>query len=221
MSAFAGVGRLARLALRRDRIQLPLWLAGLPVAHIGTALSVLGLYPDAADRVDLARSSAKSAVALGFNGLVSGTSEGAIVMSQTFLPFAVGAALMSTFAVVRHTRQNEQTGRAELVGASGVGRHAQTTAALVLGGFAAAAFGLFPGHATAVSWSAFACCLLLGQVGDLLGLPAAIRDLSRFTHLPAAPVEAVMPGPLLVLLSVAAALTALGLGAFRRRDLGS
>lgn len=131
MTTFTGVGRLTRLALRRDRIQLPLWLVGLTVTHMASAASVIGLYPDAADRVDLARSSARSAVALGFNGLISGTSEGAIVMSQTFMPFAVGAALMSTFAVVRHTRQNEQTGRAELLGASVVGRHALTTAALV------------------------------------------------------------------------------------------
>ena len=131
MSALAGVGRLARLALRRDRVQLPLWLLGLTFAHVASGLSTLELYSDAAERADLARSSARSGVALAFNGLVSGTSEGAVVMSQTFLLVAVGAALMSTFAVVRHTRQNEQAGRAELVGASPVGRHAQTIAALV------------------------------------------------------------------------------------------
>src|SRR5205823_1510149 len=45
---------------------------------------------------------------------------------------AVLAALMSTFAVVRHTRQSEETGRAELIGAGVVGRHAGLTAALIV-----------------------------------------------------------------------------------------
>src|SRR5439155_7258367 len=42
------------------------------------------------------------------------------------------AGLMSTFAVVRHTRQNEETGRAEMIGAGSVGRHALLTAALAV-----------------------------------------------------------------------------------------
>ena len=38
---------------------------------------------------------------------------------------------MSVQAVVRHTRQNEETGRAELVRAAVVGRYAALAAALV------------------------------------------------------------------------------------------
>ena len=52
-------------------------------------------------------------------------------------------------------------------------------------------------HVTAVSWGAFAFCLLLGQLGELLNVPDAIRDLSPLHHLPAAPVENVTPGPIL------------------------
>jgi ABC-2 type transport system permease protein len=97
----------------------------------------------------------------------------------------------------------------------------QAPAALVLGGLTVAAFGLLPRHVTAVSWGAFAFCLLVGQVGELLNLPDAVRVLSPFTHLPAAPVEDVTPGPILALSAVAAALTALGAAAFRRRDVGN
>lgn len=43
---------------------------------------------------------------------------------------AIFVALMSIFVVVRHTRLEEETGRAELVRSSRVGRHATTTAAL-------------------------------------------------------------------------------------------
>ena len=132
MTAFTGTGRLVRLALRRDRIQLSLWLIGLTLVQAVTISSIIGLYPDDSDRVALAISSARSPVSLMFNGLVSGASMGATVVTQGFLTVAIGAALMSTLAVVRHTRQNEETGRAEMIGAGIVGRHASLTAALLV-----------------------------------------------------------------------------------------
>jgi ABC-2 type transport system permease protein len=132
MTAFTGTGRLVRLALRRDRIQLSLWLIGLTLVQAFTISSIVGLYPDDSDRVALAISSARSPVSLMFNGLVSGASMGATVVTQGFLTVAIGAALMSTLAVVRHTRQNEETGRAEMIGAGIVGRHASLTAALLV-----------------------------------------------------------------------------------------
>ncbi len=132
MTAFTGTGRLVRLAIRRDRIQLPLWLIGLTLVQAVTISSIVGLYPEDSDRVALAISSARSPVSLMFNGLVSGASMGATVVAQGFLTVAVGAALMSTLAVVRHTRQNEETGRAEMIGAGIVGRHASLTAALLV-----------------------------------------------------------------------------------------
>jgi ABC-2 type transport system permease protein len=132
MTAFTGTGRLVRLALRRDRVQLPLWLIGLMLVQAVTISSIIGLYPDDRDRVALAMSSARSPVSLMFNGLVSGPSMGATVVTQGFLTVAIGAALMSALAVVRHTRQNEETGRAEMIGAGIVGRHASLTAALLV-----------------------------------------------------------------------------------------
>ena len=50
-------------------------------------------------------------------------------------------ALMTTFMVVRHTRQNEETGRAEMVGAGAVGRYAMVAAALCLAVLADVVFG--------------------------------------------------------------------------------
>src|SRR5699024_332933 len=44
----------------------------------------------------------------------------------------IGAALMSILTISRHTRVEEQSGRAELVRAGVVGRHAQLSAALLL-----------------------------------------------------------------------------------------
>ena len=43
-------------------------------------------------------------------------------MSRGYVTLAILAAVMSALTVVRHTRQNEETGRAELLGAGVVGR---------------------------------------------------------------------------------------------------
>ena len=70
--------------------------------------------------------------ALRIFGVVSGVSVGSAFMTRGYLLLAVLAALMSALAVVRHTRQNEETGRAEMVGAAVVGRHAGLAAALIV-----------------------------------------------------------------------------------------
>jgi ABC-2 type transport system permease protein len=54
----------------------------------------------------------------------------------------------------------------------------------------------------------------------LLDFPQWMRNLSPFEHVPQLGTE-VTAAPLVALLAIAAALLAIGLGAFRRRDLQS
>ncbi|REE72371.1 ABC-2 type transport system permease protein [Rhodococcus wratislaviensis] len=139
---YAGTVRLVRLALRRDRIQLPVWLLALAVLQAFSASSVLGLYPTVPDLRSFAMATAASPVALATNGLVSGYSAGAVLACQIVMPMSLAACLMTTLLVVRHTRQNEETGRAELVEAAVVGRKALLTAALAVAVGANLALGL-------------------------------------------------------------------------------
>ncbi|SCG47493.1 ABC-2 type transport system permease protein [Micromonospora echinaurantiaca] len=132
MSALTGTGALARLVLRRDRVRLAIWVLGAPLLGYAPAESVVGIYPDESARVGYATTSASSLVARAFNGPIAGTDLGAVVVAETYVTLALIFALLSTFAVVRHTRQNEETGRAELLGASVVGRYALLTAALLV-----------------------------------------------------------------------------------------
>lgn len=132
MTAFIGTFTLARLALRRDRIKLLGWILGLPAVTAASAASVVALYDTEPARVAYATTTAASVVARAFNGPASGAGIGAIVVAETLATVAVLAALLSTFTVVRHTRQNEETGRAELLGSAVVGRHAGLTAALAV-----------------------------------------------------------------------------------------
>ncbi|MFC9766681.1 ABC transporter permease [Rhodococcus jostii] len=139
---YAGTARLVRLALRRDRIQLAVWLLALAALQAFSASSVLGLYPTEPDLRSFAMATAASPVALATNGLVSGYSAGAVLACQIVMPLSLAAGLMTTLLVVRHTRQNEETGRAELVEAAVVGRKALLTAALVVAVGANLALGL-------------------------------------------------------------------------------
>ena len=131
-SQLTGTVRLLRLAVRRDRILLPVWILSLGVLLLASVASIVGLYATEAERVQYAVAVAPSVVARAFEGPIFGTSLGAILMTETFGMFAVLVAIMSLQAVVRHTRLEEETGRAELVGSAVVGRHAPLTAALLL-----------------------------------------------------------------------------------------
>jgi ABC-2 type transport system permease protein len=130
MSAFTGTGRLLRLALRRDRILLPVWVVVLVGLLAGIASTLTALYASEAERAAAAAFTAATAAARIFDGPASGTSIGAMTMVEAYGILAILTALMSAQAVVRHTRQDEETGRAELLGAGVVGHYARLTAAL-------------------------------------------------------------------------------------------
>jgi ABC-2 type transport system permease protein len=132
MSAYAGTGRLIRLAVRRDRVQLPIWIIGSAAMLAAGVASVADEFPSEAERVTALQGAGGSPAVLLMRGTPVGTDLGALVNFRNFAFMLVLAALMSTFAMVRHTRQNEETGRAEMIGAGGVGRHAGLTAALTV-----------------------------------------------------------------------------------------
>jgi ABC-2 type transport system permease protein len=132
MTAFTGTARLTRLALRRDRVQLPIWLLSGIALLAATVSSTNQRYPSEADRISVLRTAADSPTLLVFRAAPTGSSTGTMMMFQILTSLAVLAGLMSTLAVVRHTRQNEETGRTELLGATVVGRHAVLTAALLV-----------------------------------------------------------------------------------------
>jgi ABC-2 type transport system permease protein len=65
-------------------------------------------------------------------GLPTGGELGHLLMLRTFTMMAIIIALINTFTVIRHTRQNEELGRFELVGSAAVGRYAGLTAVLIV-----------------------------------------------------------------------------------------
>lgn len=131
MNSLTGTLRLTRLALRRDRVSVPTWILGLGMFVAATTAM---LVDSLAVRADLVRETQIVATNAGMRmlGLTSGPSVGGYMLHRDYVTLAVLAALMSTFAVVRHTRQNEELVRSELIGATVVGRHASLAAAVVV-----------------------------------------------------------------------------------------
>ncbi|WP_144784200.1 ABC transporter permease [Microbacterium sp. BH-3-3-3] len=118
----SGIGPLLRARLRRDVVQLTLWIVGTLALAAAAVAGVRGQFPTVEDRQGLLAAAIANPVILLFRGLPSGSDEASFA---TFLiaPFLMLlAALMSTLLAVRHTRGDEETGRAELIAATPAGR---------------------------------------------------------------------------------------------------
>ena len=141
-SDFAGTLRLLRLYLRRDRIVAPLWilLLSLPLASVYVG-SIGSVYPTAADRAKFAASITASPAQRAFYGQIYNSSLGAVGIWKAGM-FHTLIAIAVILTVIRHTRAEEESGRAELVDSAAIGRRASLTAALLLAFGASIATGL-------------------------------------------------------------------------------
>lgn len=131
-SVFSGTGGMLRLYLRRDRIVLPLWvlLLSVPLATVYIG-SIEKVYPDQAARAAFAASIMASPAQRALYGQVYNDSLGAVgIWKAGMFHLLIGVAVILT--VIRHTRADEETGRAELIDSTAVGRYASLTAALLL-----------------------------------------------------------------------------------------
>lgn len=130
----AGLGIMIRFILRRDRIKLPAWIIGhgLYVVYITAAFPQI-----AQTQRDLAGVTTLLTQPVGrmFTGPGIGLEDPTYerFFAAGYAPYLfILAALMSIFFVTRHTRAEEQSGRAELLRASVLGRHTMLTATLVV-----------------------------------------------------------------------------------------
>ncbi|MFJ6820055.1 ABC transporter permease [Streptomyces niveus] len=132
--AFAGTGTLIRFGLRRDRVRIPVWILALSLGTLSTAGEFTTLYSTAKERAT-AVSSMDSPAALAMTGprhYLDDYNIGAMMGHQLLGFMAVLVGLMSVLIVTRHTRNEEETGRAELVRSTVVGHHAHLASALVV-----------------------------------------------------------------------------------------
>ena len=133
-SSFVGLRHLLRLALRRDRLRIVLWVAGLVGVVVATVESITGLYSSPAQLEQYARLVRGNTALIVQAGPGYGLDDptlGAVMMNELSVWMIIAVGLMNIFVVVRHTRTEEATENAELTRAAPVGRYAGTAAALL------------------------------------------------------------------------------------------
>ena len=171
MTTLTGTGALAKLALRRDRIMLVIWIYAFAALAGASAYGFKKLYPTAAGREQFVAVSNHNAALLSIYGPFYGSSLGSFTAWRDTVLGALFAGIMSTFLVVRHSRADEESGRLELVGSAVVGRHAALASSMLVAGLANVvvfavlaavpiAFGL-PAAGSIAFGAGVACCGLV------------------------------------------------------------
>jgi ABC-2 type transport system permease protein len=133
-SPWTGTLHLLRLAVRRDRLRLSVWIAVLVLMMVYSPNTIKLAYPDEAQRwarVNLL----KTPAGMMLGGPMFGGNEtelGAMMANELMLTLIIATSILAILTVIRHTRAEEESGAAELVLSSVVGRYARTYAALIL-----------------------------------------------------------------------------------------
>jgi len=152
---FSGSGTLTRFILRRDRILILLWLIGLIGFTIVLVPVMNSLYSTDEELAVMAQTMLNPAM-IALIGPVYGVDNyttGAMFANMMLLIMSVIVAVMNIFLVTRHTRQDEELGRMEVVRSLPVGRLSKLAATLLTAvlvnvilalatGFGIAAFGI-------------------------------------------------------------------------------
>lgn len=175
-----GTGALVRVALRVERVRLPVWLVAVVGLTAASASSEADLFPTPAARAaraELMRSPAAVALAGPGYGLGDYTI-GAMVANELGAWVALALAVMSVLLVVRHLRGAEESGLLEVVRSTPVGRDAPVLAALAVVTLADLGVGLALAAALAGAGlpavGALAFGLGCGLVGLTFGATAAV-----------------------------------------------
>jgi ABC-2 type transport system permease protein len=177
MSRYDGTAILTRMALRRDRVLIPAWLATFVAIAGVSAAATEGLYPDEAMRARAGEAiNATPALVALYGPIFDVTSLGSVALIKLAAMGAAMVGLLCLLLVVRHTRADEEIGRTELAAAGPVGRYAplmsallvSTGTALILGvltALALAAAGLPLGGSAAFGASWAGCGVVFAAVG--------------------------------------------------------
>lgn len=177
----AGTGTLLALNLRRDRVLLPVWILSLAAMAAVSVRATIDLYGETAALRTAAQAINSSPAIIALYGPIADESSmGAVAVFKLVLLGGLFVALLTATVVRRHTRADEETGRAELLGGTSVGRHAALTAAVAEGLAAALLVGILTalgntaaGVAASGSWAFGLAWAGIGGVGVALAAVTA------------------------------------------------
>lgn len=132
-SSLTGTVRLAWFILRRDRVRLSVWTASLVLFYAYFTAALDTVFADEAARQGRAAvMQTPAGIVMGGPGYGLQDYTTGVAMANEGITWVVLAlAILAILHVVRHTRAEEESSRAELVRAAVVGRHAPAVAALI------------------------------------------------------------------------------------------
>ncbi|MEU0946997.1 ABC transporter permease [Streptomyces canus] len=176
MTSLVGTGVLLRFNLRRDRLMIPVWGTVNTLMVLSMPNTLKGLYGTEAERADLLRQVAGNSSFRALIGPAFDDSLGALTAWRVGVYAGALAAVTGLLVVVRHTRDEEESGRQELLASGVVGRRASLTAALLAAAVASGVPALLVtvGLAGQGVAGALAFGLGLAAVGMLFATMAAI-----------------------------------------------
>lgn len=164
---------LIRVAARRDRLMVPLWLSVLVLVCFASAAATPALYSTDAERVQAAEAiNASPGIVALYGPILDVHSTGELAMTKMTVLYAVLVAIMMLFVVRRHTRMDEESGQAELLAATGIKVNELLTAALRYGVAVSIVLGLLITLVNTVGSLPVAGSLAFGAAWAGIGLVA-------------------------------------------------
>ena len=146
-----GAGELLRQALRRDRIVAPTSISLFVLMAYASAFATESLYHSTAAQLKaVALINGQLGILALYGPIETNAGVGALAMSKMTVLYALFAAGVFVMLVRRHTRAEEESGRAELLAGTSVGRNAPLFAAIIESAGLAVALGLLCGLAAVV-----------------------------------------------------------------------
>lgn len=124
---------LIRHRMRRDRIQIPVWLASIAALILFSALALEDTFGGIAERTVLVRLASANPAIMFIRGVPQGTDAPAVLIFTILAFTGVLVGLLNTFLAVRHLRAEEESGRADLVASTPAGRSFPPLATLLYG----------------------------------------------------------------------------------------
>lgn len=131
---YNNTAKFTRFLLRRDRIQIPIWIITLTIITLLIGFAFTDLYGSVEERQAMVETMSNPAV-IAMLGPVYGIDDyhfGAIMAHQMLLFTALTVGIMSILMVGRHTRGDEEEGRIEMLRSLPVGRLSNLSATLWL-----------------------------------------------------------------------------------------
>ncbi|MFH5877576.1 ABC transporter permease [Arthrobacter sp. NA-172] len=129
--------------IRRDRLQLLIWIVGIALLALFTVSAVDKAYGDPSGRQNILQLAVANPSILMLRGTPEGGGLDQFVFFEIFTFIALLAGLMNTFLAVRHSRAEEESGRAEFLASTPAGRTLPTVATIVYGALVNVVNGLF------------------------------------------------------------------------------